>query len=92
MSDRSILFIQSVPSQADEKVLNNAFCIFGDIRNIKIDREKGTALIDFTEEGDAVATLDNMHLSSIFGETIYVSYATKGNLTDKLRPIWDNRN
>ena len=92
MSDRSILFVQSVPSQADEKFLNNAFGIFGEIRNIKIDREKETALIDFFEEGDADAALDNMHLSSIFGETIYVSYATKGNLTDKRRPIWDNRN
>ena len=89
MADRSIIFVQSIPGQADEKVLKNAFGIFGDIRNIKINREKQTALIDFFEEGDADAAIDNMHLSELFGETIYVSYATKGNLTDKSKPIWD---
>ena len=91
MSDRSIIFIQQIPLQVDEKVLKNAFGIFGDIRNIKINKEKQTALIDFFEEGDADAAIDNMHLSELFGETIYVTYATKGNLTDRRKPIWNGR-
>ena len=91
MADRSIIFIQELPSKTDEKVLKSAFGIFGDIRNIKINKEKRTALIEYFEEGDADAAIDNMHLSELFGETIYVTYATKGNLTDKTKPIWDGK-
>ena len=39
---------------------------------------------------DAAAALDNMHLSEIKGETIRVSYATKGNIADPRKPIWEN--
>ena len=88
MAERSVIFIQEVPTQADDSTLRNAFGIFGDIREVKINREKNTALIDFCEEGDAEAAIDNMNLSELFGQPIFVSYATKGNLIDKRKPVW----
>lgn len=89
MIDRSTIFIQNIPPAATRDSIWNAFLIFGEIADVRLDKPKGTCLVEFDEEGDATAAIDNMHLSELFGQTIYVSYATKGNLVDRRKPIWE---
>lgn len=89
MTERSTLFIQNVPPKTTREVLRDIFVIFGDVVNVSVDETKKTALITFEEEADASAALDNMNLSEIYGQTILVTYATKGNLIDKTKAVWD---
>jgi hypothetical protein len=62
---------------------------FGEFIDIKFPGDKTTTLVEFSEEYDAIAALDNIHLSEHFGHTIFASYATKGNLSGKRKAIWD---
>ena len=84
-----ILYVQGLTKDATRDAIWNAFIIFGEITDVNIAADKKTCLVDFAEEGDAAAALDNMHLSELFGQTIYVTYATKGNLLDRRQPIWE---
>lgn len=81
--------MQGVPKQATRDNIWNAFVIFGDIADVNLNGDRSTCLVEFEEEGDAAAALDNMHLSELFGETIFVSYATKGNLSEKNKAVWE---
>ena len=87
--DRRTLFLQGVPKQATRDNIWNAFLIFGDIADVNLTGDRSTCLVEFEEEGDAAAALDNMHLSELFGQTIFVSYATKGNLSEKNKAVWE---
>jgi RNA recognition motif-containing protein len=89
VADRRTLFIQGIAKEASRESLWDAFFIFGEVVDITFSPDKQTALIEFTDEADASTALDNMHLSEHFGETIFVSYATKGNFADKRKPIWE---
>jgi RNA recognition motif-containing protein len=89
MADRRTLFVQGVPKEGTRESLWNAFLVFGEIVDIKLSGNKETALVEFAEESDASAALDNMHLAEHFGQTIFVSYATKQNLMDRRKAIWD---
>lgn len=84
-----ILYVQGLPKEATRDDIWNAFIIFGDITDVNIAADKKTCLVEFAEEGDAAAALDNMHLSELFGQTIYVTYATKGNLLDRRQAVWE---
>ena len=83
------MFLQGVPKQATRDNIWNAFVIFGDIADVTLTGDRSTCLVEFEEEGDAAAALDNMHLSELFGQTIFVSYATKGNLSEKNKAVWE---
>ncbi|OHT10551.1 hypothetical protein TRFO_20034 [Tritrichomonas foetus] len=88
-ADRRTLFVQNLPASVNRTNIWDAFVIFGEIANVKLSENKDNCIVEFEEEGDANAALDNMHLSELFGQTIYVSFATKGNLVDRRKPIWD---
>ena len=83
------MFLQGVPKQATRDNIWNAFLIFGDIADVNLTGDRSTCLVEFEEEMDAAAALDNMHLSELFGQTILVSYATKMNLLDRRKPVWE---
>ncbi|KAK8884382.1 hypothetical protein M9Y10_043492 [Tritrichomonas musculus] len=89
MADRRSVYVQNLPKSATRKYIWNAFIIFGEIANVTLSDNKESCLIEFEEEGDAAAALDNMNLSELFGQTIIVSYATKGNILDRRKPVWD---
>lgn len=89
MVDRSIIFIQNIPPKATRESIWSTFLIFGEISDVRLDKPKATCLVEFEEESDAATAIDNMHLSEMFGETIYVSYATKGNLIDRRKAVWE---
>ena len=89
MADRRTLFVQNLSTKASRDDLWGAFAIFGDLVDVKISENKLTALVEFQEEGDASAEKENMDLSEIYGQTILVTYATKGNFVDKRKAIWD---
>lgn len=84
-----ILFVQGLPKKATRDCIINAFIIFGEILDVTLAADKNTCLVEFAEMGDASAALDNMHLSELFGQTIYVTYATKGNLLDRKQAVWE---
>jgi RNA recognition motif-containing protein len=88
--DRRTLFVQGLTKDASRDSLWDAFLIFGEISDIVLAPDKSTALIEFAEEGDSAAALDNTHLSEHFGHTIFVSYATKGNFADRRKPVWQS--
>jgi peptidyl-prolyl isomerase E (cyclophilin E) len=90
MGDRRTLFLQGIPKEATRESLWDAFLIFGEIVDITLSASKDTALVEFAEEADASAALDNMHLSELYGQTIFVAYATKGNLVDRRKAVWDH--
>ncbi|KAH0791616.1 putative peptidyl-prolyl cis-trans isomerase E [Histomonas meleagridis] len=89
MVDRRTLFVQNIHPEATRDAIWNAFLIFGEINDVRIDKPKSTCLVEFEEEGDAAAAVDNMHLSELYGQTIQVTYATKGNLVDRRKAIWE---
>lgn len=89
MADKRSVYVQNLPSRATRDDIWNAFIIFGDIANVKLGDNKETCLVEFEEEADALAALDNMNLSELYGQTILVTFATKSNLLDRRKPVWD---
>lgn len=89
MSDKRSIYIQNLPSKATRDDIWNAFIIFGEITNVTLGDNKETCKVEFEEAGDALAALDNMNLSELYGQTIIVSLATKTTQLDRRKPIWD---
>lgn len=81
--------MRGIPSQATQKAVWNAFVVFGQISDVTLQSDRNSCVVEFEEEGDAAAALDNMHLSELYGETIYVSYPTQKNIMDKRKAVWD---
>ncbi|EAX72899.1 hypothetical protein TVAG_401640 [Trichomonas vaginalis G3] len=89
MTDRCIILVSNLPPQTTEQTIKDAFVIFGDLADIKMKMDRNQALIEFNYESDAEAAIDNMDGAEIYGQTIYCTFATKGNLVDKTKPVWD---
>jgi len=90
MSFRSTLLVQNIPKEASESDILNAFVIFGDVAKVIMNESKFSALVEFAEEIDAAAAIDNMNLSELYGQTIYVTFATKGDFLKRTEAIWKN--
>ena len=88
MTDRRFIYIQNISNKTSSIDLNNAFSIFGDVLNVNIGEFHNSAIIEFSEENDAISAIENMNLSEIYGETIFVTFATKENMIDKSKAIW----
>ena len=89
MADRRSVYIQNLPKCATRDDIWNAFIIFGEIANVTLGDNKENCLVEFEEEGDALAAKDNMDLSELYGQPIIVTFATKSNLLDRRKPVWD---
>lgn len=91
-----MLYVGGLDQSVTEETLFAAFIPFGDIREVNLPRDftentnKGFAFVDYEEEEDATAAVDNMHGSELQGKVLKVNMA---RATVKLQPgqaIWSS--
>ncbi|CAG8441928.1 2520_t:CDS:2 [Ambispora gerdemannii] len=81
-ANKCTIYVGGLDDQVDEKVLHAAFIPFGEIVEIQIppdpashNQHRGFGFVEFEEETDAQASIDNMHLSELYGKVIKVNLA-----------------
>lgn len=91
-----LLHVGGLDENATEEVVYAAFIPFGDIREVNMPRDftqnknKGFAFVDFEDEDDASAAVENMNGSELQGRVLKV---TKARATVKLqpgKPVWSS--
>lgn len=84
----SKVFIDGLPDLSREAV-SSFFIAFGEILDVQVDGH--IAIIEFEEEDDAKAAIDNMHDTEIYGRVIAVSKATQGHTfaVQGQVPVWE---
>ncbi|CAH0477366.1 unnamed protein product [Peronospora belbahrii] len=94
-ADKRILYVGGLDKQVTEQILYTAFIPFGPISSVQIpvdyatQRGKRFGFVEFAEEMDASAAIDNMDESELFGRTLRVSIAKPDR--PKLgsnKPVW----
>ena len=91
-----MLYVGGLEQSVTEEIVYAAFIPFGDIREVNLPKDftenknKGFAFVDYEEEEDAVAAVENMHGSELQGKVLKVNMA---RATVKLQPgkaIWSS--
>lgn len=90
MTQRKTIYVQNLKSEVTANIVHDAFVIFGDIVDIRLAENHQSCLVEFAEEMDAAAAIDNMHLSEIQGQTISASFASRTILQDRRKAIWNS--
>lgn len=94
-ADKRALYVGGLDSQVTEQGLYTAFVPFGPIKGVQIptdyntQRGKGFGFVEFDDEADARAAIDNMDESELFGRTLRVTIAKPDR--PKLgsnKPVW----
>ncbi|KAE8910712.1 hypothetical protein PF005_g9173 [Phytophthora fragariae] len=94
-ADKRALYVGGLDKQVTEQGLYTAFVPFGPIKGVQIpmeystQRSKGFGFVEFEDEADARAAIDNMDESELFGKTLRVSIAKpdRPKLGSK-KPVW----
>uniref|UniRef100_A0AAV1VMN7 RRM domain-containing protein n=1 Tax=Peronospora matthiolae TaxID=2874970 RepID=A0AAV1VMN7_9STRA len=93
--DKRALYVGGLDKQVTGQTLFTAFLPFGPIKGVQIamdyaaQRSKGFGFVEFVDEMDARAAIDNMDESELFGRTLRVSIAKPDR--PKLgsnKPVW----
>ncbi|KAJ1989875.1 hypothetical protein GGI25_000019 [Coemansia spiralis] len=78
-ANKCMLFVSGLDSEVTEETLHAAFIPFGEIVQIALppdpsstSQHRGIGFIEFEEEEDALAAIDNMDDAELFGRTITV--------------------
>ncbi|KAK0159606.1 hypothetical protein PV327_010702 [Microctonus hyperodae] len=89
------IYVGGLAEEVDEKILNAAFIPFGEIVDIQIpldyesEKHRGFAFIEFELAEDALAAIDNMNDSELFGRTIRVNIAKPQRIKEgSSKPVW----
>lgn len=94
-ADKRALYVGGLDNQVTEQALYTAFVPFGPIKSVQIpleyktQRSKGFGFVEFDEQADAQAAIDNMDESELFGKTLRVTIAKPDR--PKLgsnKPVW----
>ncbi|CEG49167.1 peptidyl-prolyl cis-trans isomerase e-like [Plasmopara halstedii] len=95
MADKRALYVGNLDNQVTEQGLYMAFVPFGPIKSVQIpldtrsQRGKGFGFIDFEDEADAKAAIDNMDESELFGKTLRVTIAKPDRpKLGSYKPVW----
>lgn len=97
MSKKRMLYVGGLAEEVNEKTIHAAFIPFGDIVDInmpldfKTEQHRGFAFIEYEQEEDARAAIDNMNESELFGRTIKVNIARPLHIKKEglsFRPVW----
>jgi peptidyl-prolyl isomerase E (cyclophilin E) len=95
MTARKTLYIGGIPHDCPVEVVRAAFIPFGELRDVHIPMDykdntnKGYCFVEFIDEDDANAAMDNMDGAEIMGKVIRVN-ATKGlNRNSKGKALWE---
>ncbi|KAG9287712.1 hypothetical protein G9A89_004115 [Geosiphon pyriformis] len=94
--NKCTIYVGGLDDQVNEKVLHAAFIPFGDIVEIQIppdpashNQHRGFGFVEFEELDDAQASIDNMHLSELYGKVIKVNLARPMKIKEgSLRAVW----
>ncbi|CAN8005565.1 unnamed protein product [Ixodes hexagonus] len=94
-SSKRIVYVGGLAEEVDEKVLHAAFIPFGDVIDVQIpldyetQKHRGFAFVEFEQAEDAVAAIDNMNDSELFGRTIRVNVAKPMKIKEgSTRAVW----
>ncbi|KAG7154031.1 peptidyl-prolyl cis-trans isomerase E-like isoform X2 [Homarus americanus] len=94
-SNKRILYVGGLADEVTEDVLRSAFIPFGDVVDIQIpldyetEKHRGFAFIEFELPEDAIAAIDNMNESELFGRTIRVNLAKPQKAKEgSSRAVW----
>ncbi|KAK8744008.1 hypothetical protein OTU49_000957 [Cherax quadricarinatus] len=94
-SNKRILYVGGLADEVTEDVLRSAFTPFGDVVDIQIpldyetEKHRGFAFIEFELPEDAIAAIDNMNESELFGRTIRVNLAKPQKAKEgSSRAVW----
>ncbi|XP_074106723.1 peptidyl-prolyl cis-trans isomerase E isoform X1 [Cotesia typhae] len=89
------IYVGGLAEEVDEKILHAAFIPFGEIIDIQIpldyesEKHRGFAFIEFELAEDALAAIDNMNDSELFGRTIRVNIAKPQRIKEgSSKPVW----
>ena len=95
MSKRRVLFVQNLDENVNEDVLHAAFVPFGPLQSVQIPRDhknntkRGFAFVEFEDEEDCLAAMENMSGAELFGKTLSINLAKpKVAQMDKGKAIW----
>ncbi|CAO3610905.1 unnamed protein product [Cunninghamella echinulata] len=95
---KNILYIGGLDENVTQEILHAAFIPFGDLVSVELAlnpglraQHKGFGFVQYEEVEDAMAAMDNMHLSEIMGRVIKVSTAKPTKmLAGNNRAIWSD--
>jgi len=95
---KTTIYVGNLDEQVTKEVLHAAFLPFGEIVDIQLPpdpsshaQHRGFAFIEFEEEEDTLAAIDNMHLSELFGRVIKVNLTKPSKLRENMnKPIWED--
>jgi len=95
---KTTIYVGNLDEQVTKEVLHAAFLPFGEIVDIQLPSDpsshaqhRGFAFIEFEEEEDTLAAIDNMHLSELFGRVIKVNLSKPSKLRENMnKPIWED--
>ncbi|KRZ86893.1 Peptidyl-prolyl cis-trans isomerase E, partial [Trichinella sp. T8] len=89
------IYVGGFGEEVDEKLLHSAFIPFGDIVDVlipldfEVNKHRGFGFVEFELESDALAAVDNMNNSELFGKTIRVSFARAPKPNERSqKPVW----
>lgn len=93
---KTTIYVGNLDEQVTQEVLHAAFLPFGEIVDIQLPPDpsshalhRGFAFIEFEEEEDAQAAINNMHLSELFGRVIKVNLTKPSKMRENMnKPIW----
>lgn len=94
-TDKRALYVGGLDNQVTEQALYTAFVPFGPIKSVQIpldyrtQRAKGFGFVEFEDEADAKAAIDNMDESELFGRTLRVTIAKPDRpKLGSFKPVW----
>ena len=78
---KKMIYVAGLDTSVTEEILLSAFIPFGDIREVSIPKDfktnkhRGFGFVDFDEEEDALAAMENMQGAELLGIKRYVCNA-----------------
>merc|ERR1712216_324860 len=96
---KTTIYVGGLEENVSEKVLYEVFNTFGNIKDVNIplniqnEKHRGFGFVEFVEEEDAAAAIDNMHKAELMGKVLRVNYAQTpiikgGNIGWSHQPVW----
>jgi len=94
-SKKKTLYVGGLDEQVDVTLLQAAFIPFGEIVEVVMpidantQRHRGFGFVEFEQQEDAMAALDNMNNSELFGKVVKCNIA-RPSVMQKSKTVWDD--
>ncbi|MES1910031.1 MAG: hypothetical protein MHM6MM_002695 [Cercozoa sp. M6MM] len=93
---KTTVYIGGLEASVREPILQATFITFGEVTHVSIPRDADTAehrgygFVDFAEEEDAKAAIDNMNGAELLGRVMRVAPAREQEFDERTRALWDS--